>query len=162
MKSKIVILISTTVMAACLISCQKKSHKKFDKIEKLSWLIGSWEQKMPEGLLAENWKKENDSTFTGNTYFINSKDTVHFESIQLVQKDDELIYSATVTGQNNDKAVDFKLTSEVQNTFTFENPAHDYPQKIAYKKVNENNLIAMISGKQQGKESKESYPMQRK
>ena len=106
--------------------------------------------------------KENDSTFNGNSYFINTKDTVHFESIKLTQKTEELIYVATVVGQNDDKAVDFKLTSDADNTFTFENPTHDYPQKITYKKVNETNLVATISGKQQGKESQESYPMSKK
>jgi hypothetical protein len=35
-------------------------------------------------------------------------------------------------------------------------------QKIVYKKVNENSLVATISGIQQGKESSESYPMKKK
>jgi len=150
------------VSVLLLVSCQKKFYKKFDKIEKMNWLVGHWENKMPEGTLTESWKKENDSTYSGDSYFINPKDTVHFESIRLTQKDEELIYTATVPGQNNDEPVDFKLTSDAENTFTFENPAHDYPQKITYKKVDENNLVATISGKQQGKDSQESYPMKRK
>ena len=145
-----------------LISCKNNSSdKKFDKLEKMNWLIGDWEQKLPDGTLKEIWSKQNDSTFSGNSYFI-TKDTVHFESIRLVQKAEELTYIATVVGQNNDKAVAFKLTSDTNNTFTFENKAHDYPQKISYKKVTETNLIATISGKQQGKESQESYPMVKK
>jgi Domain of unknown function (DUF6265) len=150
------------VSVLLLVSCQKKSEKKFDKIEKINWLVGHWENKMPEGTLTESWKKENDSTFSGDSYFINPKDTVHFESIRLTQKDEELIYTATVPGQNDDEPVDFKLTSDSENVFTFENPAHDYPQKITYKKVDANNLTATISGKQQGKDSRESYPMKRK
>lgn len=147
---------------ALLVSCQNKSDKKFEKLEKMNWLTGNWEQKLPDGTLKETWTKQNDSTFIGNSYFINTKDTVHFESIKLTQKDEELIYSATVVGQNNDEAVDFKLTSDADNTFAFENPAHDYPQKITYKKVNETNLIATISGKQQGKPTSESFPMAKK
>ena len=143
-------------------SCQNKSEKKFDKLEKLNWLIGNWEQKLPDGILKENWTKENDSIFSGDSYFINTKDTVHFESIKLFQKDEELMYSAKVVGQNNDEAVDFKLTSDIVNSFTFENPGHDYPQKITYKKVNETNLVATISGKQQGEQSTESYAMKKK
>ena len=156
----IVLICSASLLM--LISCQNKSEKKFEKLEKLNWLIGNWEQKFPDGMLKENWTKENDSTFSGDSYFINTKDTVHFESIKLSQKDEELIYSATVVGQNNDETVDFKLTSDIVNSFTFENPAHDYPQKITYKKVNETNLVATISGKQQGKQSTESYAMKKK
>ncbi|WP_162128328.1 DUF6265 family protein [Flavobacterium phycosphaerae] len=154
--------ITCLAVITLLVSCQKKSEKKFDELEKMNWLIGNWENKMPEGILTESWKKENDSTFSGESYFINPKDTVHFESIRLIQKEDELIYTATVPGQNDDEPVDFKLTSDTESIFTFENPAHDYPQKITYKKVDANNLVATISGKQQGKDSQESYPMKRK
>lgn len=155
---------NTIVVVVCVLffSCQNKSEKKFEQLEKMNWLVGQWENKMPNGLLTETWKKENDSTFTGNSYFINAKDTVHFESIVLKQLKEELLYSATVIGQNNDEPVDFKLTSSNENSFVFENPTHDYPQKIVYKKVNENSLVATISGMQQGKMSEESYEMKRK
>ncbi len=146
-----------------LLSCQNKSEKQFEKLEKMNWLVGQWENTTAEGHLTETWNKVNDSTFTGQTYFIiNKKDTVHNESIVLTQVGDDLIYRPIVKGQNNDEPVDFKLTSEAENTFSFENPKHDYPQKIVYKKVNDKSLVATISGKQQGKPSTESYPMQRK
>lgn len=145
------------------ISCQNKLEKKFDKLEKMNWLLGNWENEMPEGVLTETWTKENDSTFSGTTYFIiNKKDTVHSETIILKQLNDELVYRPTVKGQNNDEPVDFKLSSETENSFSFENPKHDYPQKIVYKKVNETSLVATISGMQQGKESIESYEMKKK
>lgn len=145
-----------------LLSCQNNSEKKFDKLEKLNWLIGKWEKKLPEGILTETWTKKNDSTYTATSFFIIDKDTVHSESIELTQLKEELIYRPTVKGQNNDEPVDFKLSSDNENTFAFENPKHDYPQKIVYKKVNEKNLVATISGIQQGKQSSESYPMKKK
>ncbi|WP_264521397.1 DUF6265 family protein [Flavobacterium sp. N1994] len=162
MKSFKTVLLSTIIIL-CFVSCKNStSHKKFDKLDKMNWLLGHWEQKLPDGTLTENWEIANDSTFTGQSYFITSKDTVHFESIQLIQKNEELIYNATVQGQNNDEPVSFKQTSDAENVFTFENPKHDYPQKIVYKKINDTNLIATISGKQLGKESQESYPMKKK
>jgi hypothetical protein len=44
----------------------------------------------------------------------------------------------------------------------FENPKHDYPQKIRYQLNSDKSLIATISGIQKGKESSESYLMQKK
>ncbi|MBP6558203.1 MAG: hypothetical protein KAX93_07445 [Flavobacterium sp.] len=153
----------TVVTVLLLVSCQTKSEKNFDKLAQMNWLIGQWENKTPDGYLTETWSKENDSTFSGQTYFIvNEKDTVHSESIVLTQLKEELIYRPTVKGQNNDEPVDFKLTTDVENIFTFENPKHDYPQKITYKKVNDKSLVATISGNQQGKPSSESYPMSKK
>lgn len=146
-----------------LISCKKDSSKnQFAKLEKMNWLIGNWEQTLPDGILIETWTKQNDSTFSGNSYFINTKDTVHFESIKIVQTAQDLKYIATVVGQNNEKPVAFKLTSDIDNAFTFENFAHDYPRKISYKKVSNTRLIASISGMQQGKDSTETYSMIKK
>lgn len=150
------------LVSACFFACQNKSEHKFEKIKKMEWLVGSWEQKLPDGIITETWTKEDDSTFSGKSFFIKQKDTIHLESIVLSQKGEDLFYIPTVSGQNNNEPVTFKLTSEAENNFTFENPAHDYPQKITYKKVNDTSLLATISGKQQGKESTESYPMTKK
>jgi hypothetical protein len=158
MKSTLIITISIL-----LLSCQNKAERKFEKLEKMNWLIGQWENKTPEGYLTETWTKDNDSTFLGQSYFIvKEKDTVHFESIVLMQVNDDLIYQPIVKGQNEDQPVDFKLTSDAEDSFTFENPKHDYPQKITYKKSNDKSLTATISGLQQGKQSSESYPMTKK
>lgn len=145
-----------------LASCQNKSENKFDKLQKMEWLVGNWEQKLPDGIVSENWIKENDSTYSGKSYFIKEKDTVHLERIILTQKNETLLYIPTVSGQNNDEPVTFTMTSDTENTFSFENPAHDYPKKITYKKVSPTSLIATISGTQQGKQSQESYPMTKK
>lgn len=146
-----------------IIACQNKSEKNFDQLEKMHWLVGEWENKMPEGNLTETWTKANDSTYNAITLFVKDKDTLHHETVVLTQKGETLLYIPTVKGQNDDKPVEFKMTnSEKESEFIFENPAHDYPQKIVYKKVNDANLVATISGKQQGKFSSESYPMSKK
>ena len=157
-------IITSIIAAICLTSCKTdSSNKSFEKLEKMSWLVGEWENKMPEGNLTETWIKANDSTFTGKTLFIKDKDTIHSEEIVLTQKGETLLYIPTVKGQNDNKPVEFKMTeSKTENEFAFENPAHDYPQKIVYKKVSDTNLVATISGKQQGKQSSESYPMSKK
>jgi hypothetical protein len=161
-KSYSILLIITLLFP--FVSCKNSNgkNKTFDKIEKINWLLGSWENKSEEGILSEIWEKKNDSTFIGESYFIREKDTLHSERIEVKQKGEDLLYIPTVKGQNNDKPVTFKLTLATENEFTFENPAHDYPQKIVYKMVNANSLVATISGKQQGKNSTESYPMTKK
>ncbi len=157
---KNIVLISFT--AVFLASCQNKSENKFDKLQKMEWLVGNWEQKLPDGVVSEIWIKENDSTYSGKSYFIKEKDTVHLERIILTQKNETLLYIPTVSGQNNDEPVTFTMLSDTENTFSFENPTHDYPKKITYKKVSPTSLIATISGTQQEKQSQESYPMTKK
>jgi len=144
------------------VSCQKKESAEKGKIKAADWLIGNWENTSPDGNLTENWEKVNDSTFSATSYFIKGKDTLHFESIILSQKGETLVYKATVKGQNNDKTVDFTSTSISENKLTFENPQHDYPQKITYTKGGNTTFTAEISGKLQGKLSTERFILVKK
>lgn len=144
---------------ALWIGCQKASQKNL--LTNTDWLIGTWENKSPEGHFAELWNKTDSGTLIGKSYFIVNKDTLFSESIELAQKDDAVYYSATVKGQNNNQPVAFKLTSNKPGELVFENPKHDYPQKIVYKKVNDDSLVAIISGNQQGKNSLEQFPLKR-
>ncbi len=143
-------------------ACAKKAEKQPGQIEKAAWLIGSWENKSEFGTMSENWEKMNDSVYHGTSYFIKDKDTLHSESVELSQKGSDLIYSPNVKGQNSDLPVAFKMTSATANQLVFENPAHDFPQKITYKMITKDSLVAEISGKQGGKPASEAYPMGRK
>src|SRR3970282_66061 len=107
------------------------------------------------------WKKVNDSTFQAQSYFIKEKDTLHFESITLQQKGEEMTYNASVKGQNNDKPITFKLTNSTEKQLVFENPKHDYPKKIIYTQINVDNLVAEISGILEGKPSSEKFSMKK-
>ena len=150
------------ILLLAVVSCQKKESVEKDKIKAADWLIGNWENKNPYGVLTENWQKVNDSTFNAESYFIKGEDTLHFESMVLAQKGEKLTYIATVKGQNNGKPVAFPSTSETENKLTFENPQHDYPQKITYTKGTNNTLTAEISGKLQGKLTTERFIMVKK
>ena len=141
-------------------SCKKS--EKINKISAADWLIGTWENKSAQGKLSENWEKLNDSVYIGKSYFIKLKDTLHSESIVLKEIDGDLLYIPTVKGQNNDEPVSFKLTLSTTKQLVFENPKHDYPQKIVYSKINNDSLVATISGLQQGKPTSDNFKMSKK
>lgn len=155
MKKAISILFLIIVFTSCL-----KSNEA-SKIVVADWLLGKWENKSEEGNLSETWTKVNDSTFQGLSYFIKGKDTLSFENIILQQNGEDLIYIPTVKGQNNDEPIAFKLTASTEKQLVFENPKHDYPQKIIYNQITKDSLVAEISGMQQGKPSSDKYPMKK-
>ncbi|AOW09607.1 DUF6265 family protein [Flavobacterium gilvum] len=145
-----------------IISCKKNPEAtEKDQIKKANWLLGKWETKTDDGVLSESWKQLNDSTFQGESFFIKEKDTLHFETMTLQQKGEELFYNATVKGQNDDKTVPFKMTIITEKQLIFENPKHDYPQKITYSLIKKDSLVASISGIQLGKPSSESFGMKK-
>lgn len=142
------------------VSCKNESNSN-EKIKASQWLLGKWTLQSDQGILEETWKSVNDSTFEGTSYFIKGKDTLHSETIVLLQKGENLIYKATVKGQNNDQTILFPLTVTAEKSMTFENPKHDYPQKINYQLTNDSTLVAKISGIQAGKATSETYSMKK-
>lgn len=160
MKKIIYITICLTGLTG--ISCKKEKSRSNDKIKTAEWLIGNWENKLEQGTLSESWKKGNDSTLNGKSYFIKEKDTLNDETIVLTENGTDLFYIPVVKGQNNNEPVLFKMTKATADQIIFENPKHDFPQKITYLQITKDSLVASISGIVNGKRESESYPMKRK
>lgn len=135
--------------------------KNFTEIQKADWFLGRWENNSKEGNMSEIWTKENDSTFRGENYFVTGKDTSFAESVRLWQKENQLVYEVSVKGQNNEKPVDFAMTSSSDKQLVFENPKHDYPNKITYNKITNDSLVAEISGMKDGKAKAEQFAMKK-
>ncbi|MCU0393686.1 MAG: DUF6265 family protein [Thermoflexibacter sp.] len=161
MKNTLKSLISLGIVALLFACATFKPSDKFDKIEKASWLLGKWANANPKRTLLEVWQKENDSTYTSQGYMIRNQDTTQTESISLEQRANQLFYVPTVKGQNNNAPVRFTLTQQTESQVVFENPKHDFPQKITYTLIHKDSLFAEVSGKIQGAERSQKFPMKR-
>ena len=153
---------------AVLTSCKKESRKEapqktYSNIEKASWFLGEWENKSADGELTERWKKENDSVYLGESYFVvGAKDTVFAEHVRLEEANGKLAFTVTVPGQNKELPVRFEMTSATEDHMVFENPKHDYPNKIVYNRIEKDSLIAEVSGLKKGKPFTEKFVMKRR
>lgn len=154
LNSLFIALIGLTVL------CSWHAFKKL-QIEKANWLIGTWENKTKRGSIYETWTKASDVQFTGKSYALKNNDTTVFETFELVQKQNSLFYIPTVKNQNNNLPVSFSLQSISDDKLVFENPEHDFPQIISYTRVTPDSLVAEISGKNNGQERKQTFPMKK-
>ncbi len=155
MKKKIVFAL-VGIIIFCSWTAQQKSETK-----KAEWLIGTWENKTQRGSIYETWAKISDVELSGKSYILKEKDTIVFETIRLVQEQNNFFYVPKVKNQNDGLPVRFasKIVSETQ--LVFENLQHDFPQVISYTKINADSLVAEISGTKNGKERKQTFPMKR-
>lgn len=145
--------ISAGLLAVLFFSC-KKNREAQGNLAPHRWMLGHWEMKDTlGGRLTESWKAVNDTVFEGLSLYLKDKDTLHLEHMQLEAKADGVYYTATVRGQNNDQPVPFRQTQ----VGVFENPKHDYPQKIQYKRTPQGYMQAAISGRQNGRYSREQF-----
>jgi hypothetical protein len=130
-------------------------------IHDAKWMLGRWENVSPTGTLIEAWQKQNDTLYTGYSHFIVGKDTVFSERLRIEQHGNDLLYIPTVVGQNEGKPVVFKVSLHTKKQVVFENPLHDFPQKISYSHPTKDSLVAEISGTDKGKFRSEKFLMVR-
>ncbi len=123
----------------------------------LEWMVGVWKIQSPSGIMLEEWKITDDSTLTGRSIFVrNNADTVVQENIKLSKRNGEWYYIPTVANQNDAQPVPFKIIFSKGMEFIAENPAHDFPQRIAYRRV-QSQLFASIEGRKNGKFNKQNF-----
>lgn len=119
--------------------------------QKLWVLEGLWRMETGKGPIFEEWSKTDDSTLTGRSFRVNGADTLILENIRLVHDSDGIAYIPAVANQNDGKPVRFELAEYENNRFAFENPEHDFPQRIIYTVVTADSLVARIEGLSMGK-----------
>lgn len=154
-KSKVVLI------SALLFLCWKSDTAV--QIRNAEWLIGTWEHRPAPGKsIYETWTRAGGETLSGTSYMLRDKDTLVFETIKLVQKNEQLLYIATVRRQNNGVPVAFTSKKISDTELVFENPEHDFPQTIRYTRIGTDSLVAEISGTKNGTERKQTFPMKRR
>lgn len=127
------------------------------QIPKLNWLAGTWIIKTGKGTIVEEWKIINDSTLTGKSVLVKSeKDSTLQETLEFSLRNGSWNYISKVVGQNNDLPVSFLVIYLGKEEFISENAAHDFPQRISYRRV-KNQLFASIEGKTKGRYIKQNF-----
>lgn len=132
-----------------------------NNLKKAAWLLGTWANQSPRGIIYESWSSLNDQAYSGKSYTLRQQDTILFETIQLVMTDDGLDYIPTVQGMNGGMPVRFTSTTITDTQMIFENPTHDFPQVIRYTLIHPDSLVAEISGITGGQQQKQTFPMKR-
>ena len=131
------------------------------QMENAKWLIGTWENRTSRGSTFETWIVLNDSAFYGKSYALRGQDTAVFETIRMIQKEDQILYIPTIPDQNEGKPVTFTSIYLSGNKLIFEAPEHDFPQVISYTRVSADEMVAEISGLLNGEQRYRTFKMNR-
>lgn len=129
------------------------------QLERLSWLAGCWAAEKGEAGTVEHWLPLAGGTMLGIGRTVKNGRTVEHEFLQIrLNAEGQVVYIALPSRQ---KEATFVATSIGDRAVTFENPAHDFPQRILYKAVGETGLAARIEGQRNGTTRGIDYPMRR-
>jgi CubicO group peptidase (beta-lactamase class C family) len=136
---------------------QKATARRTEAIPKLvdfSWLLGSWKHESANSTTHETWRRLSDRTFEGESWRVSktTQQRVFGESLLLAEMASEIFYLSKVP--ENQYPVPFKLTSSGDKEAVFENPKHDFPQRIHYKLNPDGTLTAIVDGEMNGQRRK--------
>lgn len=122
-------------------------------LEKLDWIVDRWIYTDSKEITYENWVKTNDSLYSGESYTVRDGDTVFNEQLKIGKVGDDVYYTAIV--KHHPGPVTFKLIDIDNNRAVFENPEHDFPNRITYGLRDNSILYAKAEGKNKNGEATE-------
>ena len=143
------------------ISCQngnvENTGEDNNDVCQFDWLIGRWEIINNDFEMYEIWTKTDKCNYNAESFVLAHGDTVFYEFVRLEQVSDEYFYCVSVLDQNNADEISFKMVSDSNNIFVFENLEHDFPQRIVYKNIDNNKMHAYIEGHVEGEYRREDF-----
>ncbi|WP_316749849.1 DUF6265 family protein [Pedobacter gandavensis] len=133
------------IPALLIINTSYAQESMPQKFKKLEWLIGKWERTNAKAGESgqETWEKSANLKLTGKMVTLKGTSPIFAENMEFITRGKDIYYTAIAEGDK--QPTYFKVTSLVKDGFTCENPEHDFPKKIIYKRKGK-NLKAVISG----------------
>jgi hypothetical protein len=128
-------------------------------VDALEWMAGCWAQTRPDGLTEEHWMKPSGGTMLGMSRTVRRGRTTAYEFLQIRDVGGKLAYVAKPSGQEE---TPFAVKTLSDGEVVFENPTHDYPQRIMYRRHADGTLMtARIEGTKQGQVRGVDFPYKR-
>ena len=123
----------------------------------LAFLAGCWKFERDGRTVEEHWLAPSGGSLMGVSRTVEKGKTVDYEFLQIRDLPDGLTYIAK---PSNQPEAQFRMTSKTGDEIVFENPTHDFPQRIRYRRTSD-ALHARIEGTITGKERGMDFPYQR-
>ena len=112
-----------------------------------AWLAGCWERRSGNRLVEEQWIAPRGGMMLGMGRTTRGDSVVEFEHTRIYTLGDTLVFAATPSGQ---RPAEFRAVGPVGDEVRFENPAHDFPQRVIYRRAGTDSLIARVEGTRGG------------
>ncbi|GAB3245686.1 DUF6265 family protein [Chitinimonas naiadis] len=124
----------------------------------LQWLAGCWQASGAEPGSEEHWLAPAGGAMLGVSRSVRKGKMAEYEFLRIHEQDGQLYFTAKPSGQPE---ASFRLVSSEPGQMQFENPQHDFPQRISYRQQADGSLLARIEGTRNGKTRAIDFPMGR-
>jgi hypothetical protein len=129
------------------------SGNKF-QIEQLKWMSGGWKNTRGSTVTEEHWTQPAAGTMIGMGRTIAGEKTVFYEYLRIESRRDGIFYVAHPKAR---AGTDFKMVRGDDHEIVFENPQHDFPKRIIYRRAPDGSMTARVEGNPGDKEKAEEF-----
>jgi len=124
----------------------------------LGWLAGSWVLVSGKAVSEEHWTQPRGGTMLGLNRTVIGGQTAAFEYLRIEATPDGIVFLASPQGRH--PPTRFALIESDPQRAVFENPHHDFPNRIVYERRGD-RLDARIEGQQDGQPISEEWSWRR-
>lgn len=114
--------------------------------DQLSWLTGCWERRTANGVVQEQWSSNAGGMLHGFSRTVRRDTVVEYEFVRIYSVGDTLVFEAQPSRQPR---AEFRAVPPFAPEVVFANPAHDFPQRVVYRRSGD-SLLARIEGTRAG------------
>ncbi|MCR5874302.1 DUF6265 family protein [Phenylobacterium sp. J426] len=122
-------------------------------VASLDWLAGAWTQDRDGGVVQETWLQPRDGVMAGVSQTNRPGRKPFVEHMTISAEPAGLTFTALIQGQ---PPTAFVLLPGKNDELVFENPAHDFPQRVFYRRCGE-DLCAGIEGRVKGEVRRQEW-----
>ena len=127
-------------------------------IDHAGWLSGCWERGSGDRTIEEQWMAPRGDAMLGMSRAVREGRLVGYELVLIREDTTGLVYEAHPSGQ---PAALFPAVLVSDTALIFEDPEHDFPQRIGYDRVSSDSLIGWIEGDRGGELRRIDFPYRR-
>ncbi len=138
-----------------VVTAQTDKPAQTFKVEDLAWMSGDWETAPGRAQTDEHWTKPAGGSMIGMSRTVAGGKTVFYEYLRIETRGADIYYVAHPKART--PGTDFKLVKLNGQEAVFENPAHDFPKRIVYRKNADGTLTARVEGDGSEKEKPQSF-----
>jgi hypothetical protein len=124
----------------------------------LSWMSGCWRQESDSRTVDEMWMAPSGDGMLGMSRTVAKGRIAEHEFLQIRAQAGRVVYIARPSGQPE---ATFTASKLGPREVVFENPAHDFPQRIIYRLQADGSIAARIEGTRDGRIRGIDFPMKR-
>lgn len=148
------LVVATAVLLGLLFAGPSRLAEAQTSIDRVSWMQGCWRLASGGRTVDEQWMAPNGGAMLGTSRTVRNGALVEYEFVVLRERDGALVYQAHPSGQLGGE---FPVKSVDASSVVFENAAHDFPQRIGYRRAGD-RLDAWIEGTMNGKTRRADFP----